>query len=53
MIEPWRQLRAQFEMLGSEFLRDLLQGFQMRRRITIPKRMIGDEVEATLKKSAQ
>lgn len=53
MIEPWWEFRAQFDMLGAEFLRDLLQGFQMCRRITIPKRMIGDEIEATLEEGAQ
>ncbi len=53
MIEPRRELRTQSEMLGPKFLRDLLQCFQMCRRITIPKRMIGDEVEATLKEGAQ
>lgn len=53
MIEPWRQLRAQFEMLGTQFFRDLLQSLKMRRWITIPKRMVGDEIEAPLKKGAQ
>jgi len=53
MIEARWQLGAEFEMLGSEFLRDLLQGFQMRRRITVPKRMVGDEVEAALEEGPQ
>ena len=53
MIQPWRQLRAQPEMLSPDFLRDLLQRLQMRSRITIPKRMVGDEIEAALKEGAQ
>ena len=53
MIEPWRQLRAQFEMLSAEFFRDLLQRQQMCGRITIPKRVVGDEIEAPLKQDAQ
>ena len=53
MIEPWWQLRAQFEMLGPELLGDLLQGLQMRRRIAVPEGMVGNESEPTLKKGAQ
>ena len=49
MVQPGRQLRAQFEMLGTEFFRDLLQRLQMRRGIAVPKRVIGDEINAALK----
>jgi len=53
MIEPRRQLGAQFEMLGPELLRNLLQGLKMRRRITVTKGVVGDESEPKLKKCAQ
>ncbi len=53
MIQSWRELAAEFEMLGPELLGDLLQGLQMRGRITIPKRMVCDECDATLEKCAQ
>lgn len=53
MIEPRRQLGAQFEMLGPELLRNLLQGLKMRRWITVAKRVVGDECKPTLKESAQ
>ena len=53
MIQARRQLWAEPEMFGTEFFRDLLQSFEMGRRITIPKRMVGDEIEAALEHGAQ
>jgi len=53
MIQPRGQLGAKPEMFGTEFFRDLLQSFEMSGRITIPKRMVGDEFEATLEEGAQ
>jgi hypothetical protein len=53
MIEARWQFRAEAEMLGTEFFRNLLQCLQMRRGITIPERVIGNEIEAALEESAQ
>lgn len=53
MIQPRRQLRAQFLMLGHEFLRNILQRLQMARRIAIPERMIRDEIKAALEKNTK
>ncbi len=52
MIQPWRQLRTQPLMFRHDLLRDIFERLQMRRRITIPERMIGDEIEAALEKRA-
>ena len=53
MIQPWRQLRAQTLMLGHDLLRDIFERRQMRRRIAIPERMIGDENEAALQERVE
>jgi|GEM_PF-2325690 len=48
MIQAWRQFSAVVQMFRTELLRDLLQRQQMRRRIAIPERVIGDEIETAL-----
>lgn len=53
MIEPRRQLGAQFEMFGPKLLRDLLQCLKMSRRIAVTKGVVGNESEPTLEESAQ
>ena len=53
MIEAWWQLRTQSLMLGHDLLRDIFERLQMRRRIAIPKRMIGDEIDTALQERAE
>ncbi len=53
MIQPRGQLWAEPEMFGTEFFRNLLQGFEMGRGITITKCMVGNECEAALEQGAQ
>lgn len=44
MIQPWRELCAQPEMLSTQLFRNLFQRLQVRRRVTIPKLMVGYEL---------
>lgn len=53
MIQPWRQLRAQFLVLRRYLLRDFFQRIQMRRRVPVPERMISDEIDAALQEIAE
>lgn len=53
MIQPWRQLRAPLLMLRADLLRNVFERLQMRRRITIAKGVIGDEVKAALQQRAE